>query len=259
MNQNAKESIQVESYNVFYHQQPVVWNINLSIPTHRLIGIAGPNGAGKSTLVKSMLGFIPSTSGNVLFMGKKLSEIQDKIAYIPQKSSVDWQFPITSLELVLMGCYRRLGWLRRPAKKDRELAFSLLDKLQMREFAQRQIGELSGGQQQRLFIARALMQEADIFFFDEPFTGIDLTTEHFLLALFQQLVKEGKTIFVVHHDLSKIQQYFDWVILLNTRLIASGPIQETLTMENLIKTYGSKEELLEKALFISKEKLEGLQ
>ncbi len=259
MQRKMDETILIENYNVFYHEQPVVWNINASLPTQKLIGIVGPNGAGKSTLVKSMLGFIPSTSGNVLFLGKKLSEVQSKIAYIPQKSSVDWHFPITAIELVLMGCYRRLGFLKRPSPEEKNKALELLERLQMKEYATSQIGELSGGQQQRLFIARALMQEADIFFFDEPFTGIDLTTEHFLLDLFKQLVMQGKTIFVIHHDLSKIQQYFDWVIFLNTRLIASGPMPETFTMENLLKTYGSKEEILEKAITISKDKLSGLQ
>ncbi|MBI5273760.1 MAG: metal ABC transporter ATP-binding protein [Chlamydiales bacterium] len=251
------QALLVENLTVYYHTTPVVWDVSLSIPKHHLVGIIGPNGAGKSTFVKALLGLVKSTSGRILFFNQKIDAVRKKVAYIPQRNSVDWQFPITAFDVVLMGCYQRLGWLKLPKAKDKEDTLAMMDKLQMKEFATRQIGELSGGQQQRLFIARALMQQADMYFFDEPFTGIDLTTEIFLIELFKQLVKEGKTIFVVHHDLTKVKKFFDWAVLLNTRLIAYGPMKDVFSMENLRETYENKEEILERALMLSSEKMQG--
>lgn len=255
----SKNALEVEHLSVYYHTHPVLWDVTCTVPEKQLVGIVGPNGAGKSTFVKALLNLVSPSSGKILFFGEQYKQAKKNIAYIPQKNSVDWQFPITAFDVVLMGCYQSLGWFKKPRKEDKERAFHYLEKLEMGSFAKRQIGELSGGQQQRLFIARALMQEASVLFLDEPFVGIDHTTECFLLDLFKSLVKNGKTIFVVHHDLSRIKEYFDWTILLNTRLVKSGKTQEVFTMENLCETYGNKEEILEKALMLSNIKLQGYE
>lgn len=250
-------ALDVEHLTVYYHSEPVVWDVSLQIPAGHLVGIIGPNGAGKSTFVKSLLSIVKPSSGRVLFYNQPFTKVKLSVAYVSQRNTVDWSFPITAFDVVLMGCYGQLGWLKRPTKAHKQKAYDMLAKLDMLPFADRQISQLSGGQQQRLFIARALMQEASIYFFDEPFAGIDHTTETFIMNLFKEMVKEGKTIFVIHHDLSSLHQYFDYGILLNTRLIDYGPIEVVLTKENLCETYGNKEEILEKALLLSKEKYQG--
>ena len=213
---------QVSQLTVNYDKTPVLWDISLAIPAGTMVGIIGPNGAGKSTLIKAALGIVKPLSGKVEFFGQPLKKVRQRIAYVPQRESVDWDFPVTVKDLVLMGRYGKLGLFRRPLEADRIAAEHYLKLVGMEEYADRQISQLSGGQQQRAFLARALLQEADIYFMDEPFAGVDSATEAVIVKLLQQLRGEGKTIFVVHHDLNTVESYFDWVILLNMRLIAYG-------------------------------------
>ena len=237
--------IDIQQLTVNYDKTPVLWDVNFSIPQGKLVGVVGPNGAGKSTLLKAMLGIVKPVSGRARFFEKPLKEVWERIAYVPQRTSVDWNFPITVLELVLMGRYRRLGLFKWPKVADRDAARRALEMVGMASFEKRQISELSGGQQQRLFIARALLQEADIFFLDEPFSGVDMTTEKEILELMTRLKAQGKTLIIVHHDLSTVQQYFDWAILLNTALVACGPIKEVFHQDNIFRTFGKSHSLLE--------------
>lgn len=235
-----KYLIEVEDMTVAYGEKPVLWDIDLNVPKGVLMAIVGPNGAGKSTLIKAMLDLLKPISGKVLFDGKSYKEQRKKIAYVPQRGSVDWDFPTTVLDVVLMGRYGHIGWFKRIGKKDRELAEKALQKVEMIEFKDRQISELSGGQQQRVFLARALVQEADIYFMDEPFQGVDAKTEKNVIDILKELRKNGKTVIVVHHDLQTVTQYFDWVCLINTKILASGPTDEIFTEENLKATYKSE-------------------
>lgn len=244
-------AISVSGLTVYHDNTPALWDLNFSIPKGQLVGILGPNGAGKSTLLKALLGEKGAISGTCELFS-------NRIAYVPQRCGIDWNFPITAYEVVLMGCYRELGFFKWPKKVHRKRAMELLDELGMADYARKQISELSGGQQQRLFIARALMAEADIFFFDEPFAAIDVTTETLLIDLMKRLKDEGKTLLVVHHDLSTAPDYFDWLIMLNLRLIASGDCQTVFCEENLKKAFGNKETLLEKAISLSHRVNEGL-
>lgn len=236
-----KESIiEVEDMTVAYGEKPVLWDIDLKIPSGVLMAIVGPNGAGKSTLIKAMLNLIKPISGKVIFDGKNYSEQRKKIAYVPQRGSVDWDFPTTVLDVVLMGRYGHIGWFKKVGKKDIELAEKALEKVEMILFKDRQISELSGGQQQRVFLARALVQEAEIYFMDEPFQGIDAKTEKNIIDILKELRNKGKTVIVVHHDLQTVTEYFDWVCLLNTKVIEYGETKEIFTQENLKKTYKSE-------------------
>lgn len=239
--------IYVEDLIVSYAKNPVLWQVGFSLPGKQIIGIVGPNGAGKSTLLKALLGIHQPVSGNISFFGKPYKEVKQKIAYIPQRSAVDWNFPICVLDVVLMGLYGERGFLKWVRKSDRKLAEEALRRVGMLSFAQRQISELSGGQQQRVFLARALLQRAEIYLMDEPFAGIDMATEKALLDIFLELKREGKTLVIVHHDLTTVQKYFDWVILLNTCLIDCGPVQDVFHEENLHKAYGSAAYLLTEA------------
>jgi manganese/zinc/iron transport system ATP- binding protein len=214
--------------------------VDFRVPDSSLIGIVGPNGAGKSTLLKSVMGLLPIASGWVKIYGKPFHEQRQLIGYVPQRESVDWDFPTDALDVVMMGTYGRLGWLRRPGKAQRELAMHCLEQVSMADFAQRQISQLSGGQQQRVFLARALAQQAQIYFMDEPFAGVDAATESAIVTLLHELKAQGKTVVVVHHDLETVKEYFDWVLLLNMRLIAAGPVETTFTHENLQKAYGGR-------------------
>ena len=223
---------------VAYRHRPVLWNIDFQIEEPQLLGIVGPNGAGKSTLLKAMLDLIPILSGNVSMFGKPVGQVRGRIGYVPQRESVDWDFPISVRETVLMGTYGRLGWFKRPKPADHERTQACLEAVGMEDFADRQIGRLSGGQQQRVFLARSLAQDADIYFLDEPFAGVDAATEQVVLKVLRDLRDQGKLLIVVHHDLLSVQRSFDSVLLLNGRLIAHGPIATTLTEENLRKTYG---------------------
>ena len=227
----------VEDLSVAYDRQPVLWDIDLDIPSGILLGIVGPNGAGKSTLVKTALGLVKPLSGDVRFMGEPYSKVYKKIGYVPQKGSVDWDFPTTVFDVVLMGRYGHIGWLRRVGKKDRQATRDALEKVGMFEYRNRQISELSGGQQQRVFLARALVQDADIYFMDEPFAGVDVKTERAIVGLLKELKANDKTVIVVHHDLNTVKDYFDWLTLLNIKVIAHGPVDEVYTKENVRRTY----------------------
>jgi manganese/zinc/iron transport system ATP- binding protein len=217
------------------------------VPEGVLVGIVGPNGAGKSTLIKAALGLIPLASGRVEFYGRPYRRQRHLVGYVPQRESVDWDFPVTAMDVVLMGTYGRLGWFRRPGPAQRRLARECLVQVGMEAFAGRQIRQLSGGQQQRVFLARALAQDARIYFMDEPFSGVDAATEQAIVRLLQALRAAGKTVLVVHHDLQTVRSYFDHVILLNMRLVASGPTETTFTTENVQKTFGGKLTILDEA------------
>lgn len=233
-------AIEVHDLTVSYQNKPVLWAIDFSIPEGTLSGIIGPNGAGKSTLIKSIMGLIDTSSGYVKILNKDLEEVRSKVSYVPQRESVDWDFPASVLDIVMMGRYGKLGLFKRPQKADKEAAFECLNDVGMTEYANRQIAQLSGGQQQRVFLARALAQDADVYFMDEPFAGVDVATEQAIIALLQKMRDAGKTVLVVHHDLQSAQHYFDWIILLNQRLIASGPTEKVFTAELLQETYGGK-------------------
>lgn len=251
-------AFQVDLLTVSYAKTPVLWDISLSVPPGHLVGIIGPNGAGKSTLIKSALGLVRPIAGTFSFFGKPLREVRHKIAYIPQRESVDWDFPITVLELVLMGRYGKLGLFKRPGKKDYDAAHHYLELVGLIPFKDRQISQLSGGQQQRAFLARALIQEAEIYFLDEPFIGIDAATEWMMVQLLKKLVSEGKTVFVVHHDLNAVEYFFSWVILLNLRLIAAGRVEDVFTPNNLKQAYGKNWALLDEASKLASMKQMGI-
>ncbi|MCG9127210.1 metal ABC transporter ATP-binding protein [Candidatus Poribacteria bacterium] len=225
---------------VAYHETPVLWDIDLDVPPGVLLAIVGPNGAGKTTLIKAILGLVRTASGKILIHNKPYEEQRKIVGYVPQRGSVDWDFPTNVLDVVMMGRYGSLGWIRRPRKNDRELAMHAIEKVGMEKYSNRQISQLSGGQQQRVFLARALVQDSNVYLMDEPFQGVDATTERAIVGLLQELRENGKTVVVVHHDLQTVSDYFDWVTLLNIRRIASGPVQDTFTSENLRETYGGR-------------------
>lgn len=236
--------LEIHDLTVSYDRKPVLWDIDLTLPAGKLIGIVGPNGAGKSTLIKSVMGLTPNSSGYVKLFDQDLKQVRDRISYVPQRESVDWDFPASALDVVLMGRYGKLGLFKRPRKADRDIAIDSLTKVGMEAYASRQISQLSGGQQQRVFLARALAQQADLYFMDEPFAGVDAATEKAIISILREMSAKGNTVVVVHHDLQSVTEYFDWVILLNMRLIASGPIQEAFNTELLQETYGGKLTLL---------------
>ncbi|MDH5476048.1 MAG: metal ABC transporter ATP-binding protein [Cyclobacteriaceae bacterium] len=246
--------IEVHDLTVSYDKKPVLWDIDLTLPKGKLIGIVGPNGAGKSTFIKSMLDLVPQSSGFVKIFNQDLKNVRNQISYVPQRESVDWDFPASVLDIVLMGRYGKLGLFKRPRKADKEVAMDSLRKVGMENYAHRQISQLSGGQQQRVFLARALAQQADLYFMDEPFAGVDAATEKAIIKLLKEMSADNKTVVVVHHDLQSVTQYFDWVILLNTRLIASGPTESAFTHELLEETYGGKLTLLTEVADLLKQK-----
>lgn len=232
--------LDVHDVTVAYDRRPVLWNIDVEIDRPGLTCIVGPNGAGKSTLIKAVMGLVPIVSGEVLAWGNTVHKQKHRIGYVPQRGSVDWDFPISVMETVMMGTYRDVGWFRRPGKKHVQLAEECLRRVGMQDFARRQIGQLSGGQQQRVFLARALAQQADLYFMDEPMAGVDAATERIVFELLRDLAKDGRSIVVVHHDLRTVADYFDNVILLNVRVVASGPVATTFNDENLQATYGGR-------------------
>jgi manganese/zinc/iron transport system ATP- binding protein len=238
MTKNNPPAVQIDDLTVAYNYKPVLWDIDLVIPEGVLMAIVGPNGAGKSTLIKSILGIIKPLAGSVQIFGKPYKKQVDKVAYVPQKGSVDWDFPTTALDVVMMGTYGSLGWIKRPGQKEKKLSLEALEKVGMLSFKNRQISQLSGGQQQRIFLARALVQNASIYLMDEPFQGVDATTEKAIINILKELRKEGKTLIVVHHDLQTVPEYFDWVTFLNVKGIASGPVKDIFNDDNLTKTYG---------------------
>jgi manganese/zinc/iron transport system ATP- binding protein len=229
--------VSVRDLTVAYHESPVLWDIDLDLQEGKATAIVGPNGAGKSTLLKSLLGLVPIAAGSIRLLGHTLPEVRKRVAYIPQRGTVDWDFPTNALDVVTMGRYGHLGWFRRPGKRDRDVAMECLDKLGMASLANRQISQLSGGQQQRVFLARALAQEADLYLMDEPFVGVDAVTERAIVKLLHDVRDSGKTVVAVHHDLESVRDYFDDVALLNVELIASGPVSLVFTEENLRATY----------------------
>lgn len=242
-----KTAFEVHDLTVAYGKKPVLWNIDFSIPEGSLVAIVGPNGAGKSTLLKSAFGLVDSLSGWVKFFDKPYDKVRKRVAYVPQRETVDWDFPTTVFDVVLMGRYGHLGWIKRPKDSDKKKAMVALEKVKMTEFKDRHISDLSGGQQQRVFLARALCQEADMYFLDEPFAGVDVATEKAIFALLKELSRSGKTVLVVHHDIQTVKEYFNWVVLLNLRLVASGPLKKTFTQKNLDEAYGGRLNILSKA------------
>ncbi|WP_128896291.1 metal ABC transporter ATP-binding protein [Longirhabdus pacifica] len=242
----SQSPLEINNISVAYQKKPVLRDITFSIPEGKLIGIVGPNGAGKSTLIKAILGLIPRLSGEVKIYGKPYKDQLKKIGYVPQRESVDWDFPTNALDVVTMGRYGHLGWFKRPGKKEKEIAMESLRKVGMQDYANRQISQLSGGQQQRIFLARALAQDATLYFMDEPFVGVDAATEKAIITLLDELKKQGKTVLVVHHDLATVKEYFDWVMLLNETLRAIGPAEEVFTADMLQETYGGRLAVLDK-------------
>jgi manganese/zinc/iron transport system ATP- binding protein len=236
----SRPAVEVSDLTVAYGEKPVLWDVDLEVPTGSLMAIVGPNGAGKTTLIRAVLGLVRPAAGRALVLGRPYEEQRRLVGYVPQRGSVDWDFPTNVLDVVTMGRYGRLGWLRRPGRADREAALAALEQVGMRELAGRQISQLSGGQQQRVFLARALVQDAEVYFMDEPFQGVDATTELAIVELLRALRARGKTVVVVHHDLQTVPEYFDRVTLLNVRRVASGPVEEVFTEDNLRRTYGGR-------------------
>lgn len=237
-------SLSVQDLTVAYHRKPVLWDVELDIPEGKLVGIIGPNGAGKTTLLKSVMDLSPKVSGKVRVFGKPYHKNRSRVGYVPQRESVDWDFPVSVLDVVTMGCYGQIGWCRPVTKRQRKAAYAALERVGIAELADRQISQLSGGQQQRTFLARALAQEADLYLLDEPFAAVDAATEKAIVHLLQDLRNAGKTALVVHHNLQTVTEYFDYVILMNMRVVDFGPTEEVFTEENLRKTYGGKLTLL---------------
>jgi manganese/zinc/iron transport system ATP- binding protein len=250
-------ALKVCQLTVNYEKTPVLWDLTLEVPEGKLVGIVGPNGAGKSTFLKTILGLQKPISGRVEFFGQSLQKMRHKISYVPQKESVDWDFPIQVIDLVLMGSYGKLGLFKRPTAIEKKQAWMWIEKVGMQDFAKRQIDELSGGQKQRAFLARALMQKADIYFMDEPFSGIDMASTQIIFQLLGDLQKEGKTLFIVHHDLNTLQTIFDWAILLNMHLVACGDIKSVLTKEYIDKAYGTDKKMLEEVARLAQGKMKG--
>ncbi len=238
--------VEVHDLTVSYDRKPVLWGVDLTLPAGALVGVIGPNGAGKSTLIKAMMNLLPVSSGYIRIFDEPIQNVRKRISYVPQRESVDWDFPASVFDVVLMGRYGKLGLFSRPRKADKDAAMHALEKVGMQTYASRQISQLSGGQQQRVFLARALAQNADIYFMDEPFAGVDIATETAIIELLRQMRSQGKTVIVVHHDLQSAATYFDWVLLLNMRLVASGPTAQVLTQELLEQTYGGKLTVLSK-------------
>lgn len=237
--------LSIQDMTVAYQRQPVLWDVDYVAPAGKLVAIIGPNGAGKSTLIRAVLDLVPRVTGDVQLYGQPYAAVRSRVAYVPQRTSVDWDFPVTVLDVVSMGLYRQLGWFRPVTRGVRQQAMAALERVGLAEFARRQINRLSGGQQQRVFIARALVQNADLYLMDEPFAGVDAATERAIVTLLQQLRSEGRTALVVHHDLQTVDQYFDDVLLLNLRVIAAGPVGQVFTNENLRQTYGGKLAMLD--------------
>ena len=233
-------AITVRDLTVTYSSRPALLDIDLDLPEGQLCAIVGPNGAGKSTLLKSILGLIEPVTGTIQINGQPAEKARKNLGYVPQRSAVDWDFPTDVFDVVLMGTYGRLGWFKQPGSKEKEIARHALEQVGMADRSHTQISELSGGQQQRVFLARALAQQAPVTLMDEPFAGVDSSTEEKIIAVLNQMVSEGRTVIVVHHDLETVRQIFQNVTLLSTKVVTSGPTAETMTPENLARTYGAR-------------------
>lgn len=242
--------LELHNLTVVYESKPALWNVDFTIPENHLIGVVGPNGSGKSTMLKAIMGLVRPSSGYAHIYGQPIEEVRQRIAYVPQRNSVDWDFPVNVFDAVLMGRYKADSLFKRVSKQDKEIAMEAIKKVQLEPFVKRQISQLSGGQQQRVFIARALAQEADMYLLDEPFAGVDAATENSIMGLLKEMMAQGKTILVVHHDLQSVRDYFDWLLLMNTRLIASGPTDSVFTEDMLQKTYGGKLNILSRVVEI---------
>ncbi len=240
-------ALHVEDLTVTYGDIPALWDIDIDIPPGVMAAIVGPNGSGKSTLLKAVLGLVRPVAGHVRLFGRPMRAMRGRVAYVPQRSSVDWDFPASARDVVLMGLYRQIGWLRRPGAAHRARAMDALRQVGLEDYAERQISQLSGGQQQRVFIARALVQDADILFLDEPMAGVDATTERVIIDLLRALRAQGRTVVVVHHDLTTLRRYFDWLVMLNQRVVAQGPVDQVYTAENLRRAYGGQLAVIEAA------------
>jgi manganese/zinc/iron transport system ATP- binding protein len=237
--------LSVYDLTVAYHRKPVIWDIGFDLPPGQLVGVVGPNGAGKSTLLKAIMDLIPRASGRVRVFGEPYRKNRHRVGYVPQRESVDWQFPVNALDVVTMGLYDEIGWCFPVRKKHRQQALRALERVGIAELAARQISQLSGGQQQRTFLARALVQDADLYLMDEPFAAVDAATERAIVDILRELKARKKTAVVIHHDLQTVPEYFDYVVLLNMRIVAHGPVEETFSSENLQKTYGGRLTLLD--------------
>lgn len=249
-----KTAVEAHNLTVAYNRRPVLWDIDFEVPEGQLIGVLGPNGSGKTTLLKTVMGLVPPSSGYVQLFGQPLEAVRPRISYVPQRESVDWDFPISVREVALMGRYRKGKLLGRLSKNDYRIADEALDKVGMLAYAGRQIAQLSGGQQQRVFVARALAQQADLYLMDEPFAGVDAASEEAILTLLQEMKEAGKTVLIVHHDLHTAQQFFDWIVLLNTRLIDYGPTSRVFKADNLKAAYGGQLTILSKVSDLVKER-----
>lgn len=238
--QTSNPAVEVHDLTVSYHRKPVLWGVDLTLPQGALVGVMGPNGAGKSTFIKAIMGLLPLQSGFIKLFDQELNAVRARISYVPQRESVDWDFPVSVFDVVLMGRYGKIGLFNRIRQSDKDIAVECLRKVGMEGFQQRQISQLSGGQQQRVFLARALAQKADLYFMDEPFAGVDAATENAIVELLREMKQQGKTVIVVHHDLQTAKEYFDWIVFLNMRLVASGKTADVFTPELLHETYGGK-------------------
>ncbi len=236
----SKSALAIDDLTVAYNSKPAIWDVSMRVPEGVLMAIVGPNGAGKSTLIKAALNLLPRSAGTIKFYGQPYEKARNLVGYVPQRGSVDWDFPTSVVDVVTMGLYGKLGWFRRPGRKEHDMAMFALEQVGLQDFAERQISQLSGGQQQRTFLARALVQDAQIYFMDEPFAAVDAVTERAIVNILQELRARGKTVIVVHHDLQTVEDYFDWVTLLNVEVVACGPTAETFTPERLRQTYGGR-------------------
>lgn len=239
--------LSVYDLTVAYHRRPVLWDVHCDLPAGQLVGVVGPNGAGKSTLIKAVMDLVPRASGSIKVFGQPYAKNRHRVGYVPQRESVDWDFPVNVLDVVAMGLYGKIGWFRPVRARHRDAALQALDQVGIAQLAYRQISQLSGGQQQRTFLARALVQDADLYLMDEPFAAVDASTEQAIVRILRELKRRGKTVVVIHHDLQTVTDYFDYLVLLNMRVVAQGPTDEVFTNHNLQKTYGGKLTLLDEA------------
>ena len=244
---NSESPLIVNDLTVAWHRKPVIWDVDLEVSSGQLVGVVGPNGAGKSTLLKAIMDLVPKASGRVEVFGQSYRQNRHRVGYVPQRESVDWDFPISVLDVVTMGLYGKIGWCMPVRRRHRDIAMQALDKVGIGELSHRQISQLSGGQQQRTFLARALVQDADLYLMDEPFAAVDAATEKAIVEILREMRRAGKTALVIHHDLHTVPEYFDSVVLLNMRVVASGPTEQVFTRENLERTYGGRLTLLDEA------------